>query len=155
MVCFLQQQHLLVVYLAPIQNRTIETLMRYSLLVLLAQEHGTRMPLYHCHKPVLLRNGHCFKFATSHKKCAKHAHLVYQCIFHKDKSLKVWWKKFTTDKVIQLQGPWQCTFLNRVQKNLRCTNLCCENLTQVVWILSYTRLPFPKTCASQGLTVLF
>ena len=27
------------------------------------------------------------------KNVAKHAHLAYQCVFHKDQSLKVWWKR--------------------------------------------------------------
>ena len=36
---------------------------------------------------------HSFKFATSYKKhVPKHANLGIQCIFHKDQSLKVWWK---------------------------------------------------------------
>ena len=37
-------------------------------------------------------NGLCFKFATNHKNVAMHAHLVYQRIFQKEKSLKNWWK---------------------------------------------------------------
>ena len=35
------------------------------------------------------------------KNCAKHARLVYYCIFHNDQTLKVWRKKITTDNVIQ------------------------------------------------------
>ena len=30
-------------------------------------QRATLMPVYHCHKPVLLGKWHCFKFATSHK----------------------------------------------------------------------------------------
>ena len=69
----------------------------------------TLMLIPHTHKPVLQYiNGYCFKFATSNKKCCqacplkvlfvtsyKIHTLVYYCVFHKNQSLKVWWKKGT------------------------------------------------------------
>ena len=52
------------------------------------------MALSHCHKPFLLHKWPllqvCYK---PWNYAAKHAQLGYQCAFHEDQSLKVWWKK--------------------------------------------------------------
>ena len=44
-------------------------------------------------------NGHCFKFATSHKKFRQTCPPSILMLIHKDQSLKVWWKK---------NHDWQC-----------------------------------------------
>ena len=57
------------------------------------------MALSHCHKPVLLYKWPLLQVCYKPLKyVAKHAHHAF---FDKDQSLKVWWKKITTDKVIQ------------------------------------------------------
>ena len=48
---------------------------------------------------------------------------------------------------LKLHGPWQCKFLNRVQKNLRCTNLCSENLKRHGFLMILP-LPCNSSCTN-------